>query len=333
MTQNLATPPYFWAPGIGPSAQAMQRLRALVRLPRRAMGEAWFMSEERRLFSGLMDEDPLRWRQDELDCALFELSSGPGSFGARREWLVWFGFLLPRAQTLIGDGQQPYFFGRWLHGALTTATFVHCPDPSLSNLPPHVRRDLLDTLARTLFAAQRWNQGRVAANNFFEPLGDSPHHGLYFDGGDALAASCLLVLKYLDAELIDGWLVSALGISDPNWRAAFVVWLAGSAPLIVDGAYPDQLSHSELYPATWQHHHLIHAPAAPLTLDDAENSFIDSQRRHAFVSSLRRQLDRSRLGRWREQLTASSNLRHGSEYARRQYETAVERVIERYGLS
>jgi hypothetical protein len=297
------------------------------------MGEAWFMSEERRLFSGLMDEDPLRWQQDEVDSALFELSSGPGSFGPRREWLVWFGFLLPRAQSLIGDGQRPYFSGRWLHGALATATFVHCPDPSLPNLPLHVRRDLLDTLARTLFAAQYWNQGCIAPNQFFEPLGNSPHHGFYFDGGDALAASCLLVLKYLDAELIDGWLVSALGISDPNWRAAFVVWLAGSAPLIVDGAYPDQLIHSEQYPATWQHHHLIHAPTSPLTPDGAENSFIDPQRRHAFVSSLRRQLDHGRLSRWRQELTASSDAQRGFDYARRQYETAAELVIERYGLS
>ncbi|QWF18801.1 hypothetical protein [Lysobacter capsici] len=333
MSENLATSPYFWVPGIGPSAQALQRLRALVRLPRRAMGEAWFMSEERRLFSGLMDEDPLRWRQDELDSALFELSSGPGSFGARREWLVWFGFLLPRAQTLIGDGKAPCFSGRWLHGALATATFVHCPDPGFPNLPLHVRRDLLDTLARTLFAAQHWNHGRVAPNPFFQPLGNSPHHGFYFDGGDALAASCLLVLKYLDAELIDGWLVSALGISDPNWRAAFVVWLAGSAPLIVDAAYPGRLSHSDQYPATWQHDHLIHAPTSPSTSDSAEISFIDPQRRHAFLSALRRQLDRSRLRRWQQELTASSDLLHGFDYARRQYETAAELVIERYGLS
>lgn len=325
--------PYLWNVGEGPDPQALRRLRDGTPLPVAPMGEAWFMGEERGMFPGLMHDDPQQWPDREVEQALFELSSGPNSFGHLPEWTEWCGFLLARAQSLIGD-ERLLSSGQYLHGALASALFVHYPDPQSPTLSPRMRRDLLDTLGRTVLAPQHWRDGRIAPSWFFAPLSDYTIHGLWLSGGGAFAASSMLVLKYLDPELIDGWLDSVLAIDDPAWRAGWAIWLAGSAPLILDGMQPSEFKEDDKHPVAWWNHHVVRG-IAPDPDPDANaplHPFIDPLRRDAFVASLRRRVGRAQLIQWGRALRAPEGHRLSIEGARRQYDQAVDVIVKRYGL-
>lgn len=334
MGNTPAVSAYVWTPGLGPDPQALQRLRDSAPLPKKPMGEAWFISMDRGMFLGLMHDDPWQWRSDQLGTALFELSSGPGSFGPMREWTVWFDFLLPRAQALIGTDAAQAIEGQSLHGSLASAAFVHYADPILPGRPPHVRRDLLDTLARTMLAPEYWNDGRVVPSCFFAPLSDSWIYGLRFNGRGPFAASCFLVLKYLEPELIDGWFASVIAIDDPYWRAALVIWLAGSTSLILDGEQPATSEEDDQFPASWSNCELVHGAMPKPSLDPTAQvtPFIDSQRRAAFLDSVRHHLNLQLLSQWGEALQPPPDQTLPFDGSRWQYDSAALLVVERYDL-
>lgn len=323
---------YAWLPGQGPNASALQRLRERAPLPGQPMGEAWFMGDERHMFTALMHKDPQQWPRTELDSALYELSSGPVSFGPMREWTLWFAFLLPRALELVGRSRADAFIDRQLYAALVTATFVHCPDPE--QLPAGVRRDLLDTLGRAMFAPSHWSACGLAMNAFCSPVqrlpGLHPGDSLYPAG--AFSASCTLIAKYLEPEFIEGWLASALAIDDPYWRAGWVAWLAGAAPMLLDGAYPDALPLDREHPTAWSNSHLVQAPSALVVPGSAPASFLGAGSRHALVSALRKQLSRERLQHWDARLVEAGTLRPDFEYILLKYRSAAQCVLNRYRL-
>ncbi|WP_152566064.1 hypothetical protein [Lysobacter antibioticus] len=324
--------PYVWLPGQGPNAGALQRLRERAFLPKQAMGEAWFMGQERRMYTALMHEDPQQWPRSELDSALYELSSGPASFGPMHEWSLWFAFLLPRALELVGRFRADAFIDRQLCAALVTATFVHFPDPE--QLPAGVRRDLLDTLGRAMFAPSHWSASGLAVNAFCSPMQRLPglHPGESLYPADAFSASCTLIAKYLEPECIEGWLASALAIEDPYWRAGWVAWLAGAAPMLLDGAYPDALPFHSEHPTAWSNSHLLQAPSALVVTGAPAASFLGSESRHALTAALRRQLNRERLQRWGTRLSEAGAQPPDFEYFLVQYRNAARLVLDRYQL-
>ncbi|UZW62557.1 hypothetical protein [Lysobacter enzymogenes] len=340
MTDTSTPRPYFWTPGTGPDPQALQRLRALTRLPKQAMGEAWFMSENRGRFFSLMHDDPRQWPELDLRNALFELSSGISCFGPRREWQLWCAFLLPRSLELL-DTIDAYD-ARHLHPALVTATLMNLAQPAFPHLPPPLSRDLLDTLGRAMFAPSLWLDGRICEQAWCRPFGRTVH-GDMIDPSHSFAASCTLALKLLDPAQIPGWLASALAIDDPYWRAAWVVWLHAAAPMILDGLYPDELDLDEQRDwkpdtardpnlAVWEYSHTIRREACIRVPGQDAPAFIDPSNRHAFVAALRSLLGRGRLEQWSLGLFATQAYPGQLDYARRQYAVAARDIVERYGL-
>lgn len=296
-------------------------------MPKHPMGEAWFMGEERAMYWDLMHEDPQQWPTTQLDTALEELTSGPGSFGPMDEWTRWFHFLLPRAQMLIDPSRSH------LHEALVSATFVHCIDPAMPGRSPEFRRDLLDSLGRTLLTPACWKDGRAVPYRLLTLVGRNAFNDIWIEGGSGLAASCCLVLKYLDPELIDAWLASVLVIEDPYWRAAFVLCLAGMAPLILDGVQPDSLDEELEFAATWNGHWLVHgATPSPKLAPQAVPALIDAVRGAAFVAALRRQLDFAGLMEMGDAVIAPDGSDLDFGLSRWQYDNACVVVHQRYGL-
>lgn len=322
---------YRWVPGQGPDRAALQRLRALTRVPKQPMGEAWFMGETRRMYPALMHDDPSRWPREELDSALYELASGPVAFGPLREWSLWFAFLLPRALELLGRSGAAALDDDRLLSGLITATFVHYPD--CERVPAHLRRDLLDTLGRAMFAPSLWNASGMKEGAFCSPWQRGTRYGDMLYPSDAFSASCALIAKYLDPERLVDWLDSVMRIADPFWRAGWVVWLAGAAPILVDGAYPNALDSDGSHPAGWLNAHLLDAPSKPIVPGVPPPAFVDAQRRRLLQASLRRSLDRGRLRHWGADLRAAG-ASHGEafDYVLWQYDSAAEAVAERYRL-
>ena len=342
MTDTSISSPYFWTPGAGPDPNALRRLRALTRLPKQAMGEAWFMSEERRRFVSLMHDDPHQWPDLDLSTALFELSSGTVSFGPQREWHLWCAFLLPRALELLGPGADP-FRARRLHPALVTAALIHLEQPAFAHLPPHVPRDLLDTLGRAMFEPSLWREGRMRANAWCLPFDRRTVYGETIDPSQPFAASCALALKLLEPAQLPGWLSSALAIEDPYWRAAWVTWLHAAAPMILDGAYPDELDPDDSREwnsyslcgsrlAVWENSHVLKRETRVHLSDEDATRFIDTARRDAFVAALRGLLGRGRSEQWAIALYATETHRGQLDCARSQYRDAARGVLERYAL-
>ncbi|MBT2749476.1 MULTISPECIES: hypothetical protein [unclassified Lysobacter] len=320
-----AQPTYRWIPGHGPDPEALQRLRERAPMPKEPMGEAWFMGGERQMYTGLMQPDPRSWSKRELENALEALTSGPHSFGHSDEWSRWFDFLLPRALQRDDDSE--------LYPLLVSALFVHCLDPALPGRDPGFRRDLLDTLGRRLMAPSCWDHGRAGGSDgLLRPLGG----GFYAIAADgAIAAACCLVLRYLDADSIDGWIESVLAIDDPAWRCAFVVWLAGAAVLMFDGAQPASMGNPLYLGIGWDGHWLLDGsiPARSLDPDAAQFAFFHPAQVSALCASLKRRLDLSTMLVWGEQLAALSIPECDRTTTLWQYETAVVQVLDRYGLS
>ncbi|MGJ7904579.1 hypothetical protein [Lysobacter sp. 1R34A] len=323
---------YVWQPGQGPDASALERLRERAPMPGQPMGEAWFMGDERHMFTTLMHEDPQQWPRSELSSALYELSSGPVAFGPMREWNLWFPYLLPRALELVGRFRANAFEDRRLYSMLVTATFVHCPDPE--QVSPGLRRDLLDTLGRAMLAPSHWSACGLAGDAFCSPVQRLPgvHPGDSLYPADAFSASCTLIAKYLQPELIGDWLTSALAIDDPYWRAGWVAWLAGAAPMLLDGAYPDALPLKDEHSIVWEGSHLLQAPSALVVPGLAPASFLGSGSRHALVSALRKQLNRERLQRWDARLAEAGAQRSDFDYFVLEYRNAARFVLGRYRL-
>lgn len=339
---DISTSPYFWTPGAGPDPRALQRLRALTRLPKQAMGEAWFMSEERGRFESLMHDDPRQWPDLDLGNALFEISSGISCFGPRREWQLWCAFLLPRALELLNPAADAYR-ARHLHPALVTATLMNLQRPAFAHLPPQLPRDLLDTLGRAMFAPALWHDGRMREDAWCLPFTFGTIYGDMIDPAHPFAASCTLALKLLEPGQLRGWLASALAIEDPYWRAAWVAWLHAAAPMILDGADPGELdldeprewnphAPSEPHLAAWENSHLLKRESEARSPDGGAPRFIDATRREAFVAALRGLLGRGRLEQWAIALSAIESHPGQLDYARSQYRTAARGVLERYAL-
>jgi hypothetical protein len=74
---------FVWMPGEGIDPASLSRIRLYFRRPNEPMGEAWFMSEERRFFHELRGNlDGLTaWHLQE---PLQEIASGTSSFGPKR---------------------------------------------------------------------------------------------------------------------------------------------------------------------------------------------------------------------------------------------------------
>lgn len=342
MIEASTSLPNFWAPGAGPDPLALQRLRALTRLPKQAVGEAWFMGEHRGRFFSLMHDDPRQWPEMDLRTALFEISSGISCFGPRREWQLWCAFLLPRSLELLDPALDAYS-ARHLHPALVTATLMNLAQPAFPRLPPQVPRDLLDTLGRAMFASSLWHAGRMREQAWCRPLRVGTIDGDTIQPDQTFAASCTLALKLLEPTQLQGWLASALAIDDPHGRAAWVVWLHAAAPMILDGLYPDELDPDEPGEwnpdtardpslAVWENSHTIKREACVRVPGQDAPSFIDPDNRHAFVAALRSLLGRGRLEQWALALSASQAYPGQLDYARRQYAVAARGALERYRL-
>lgn len=321
----MTPPAYRWIPGQGPDADALRRLRERAPRPKKPMGEAWFMGDERAMYAGLMQPDPQAWSRRELENALDALTSGPRSFDHSHEWSGWFDFLLPRILERPDDSRH--------YPLLVTAVFVHCLDPALPGRDPGFRRDLLDTLGRRLMAPSCWPSTQAAGNDgLLRPL-ESGFYAIH--AGGAISAACCLVLRYLDEASIDGWIASVLAIDDAAWRCAFVVWLAGAAPLMFDGVQPEHMDNPTYLDIGWDGHWLLDGSIPSRTLDPAapQFAFFAQAQRRALLASLKHRLDLATMLRWGETLADCAIPECDRTTTAWQYDAAVLVVLERYDLS
>lgn len=324
---RYASPVFRWAPGEGPDAEALARLQRRFPRPRVPMGDAWFMGDERCMYTSLLSPDPTTWSCDDLRGALWALASGPGSFGYMREWSLWFPYLVHAALPFV---EGPAFLDSE-YGVLVSAVMVHCPDPDASPHGEGFIDDVLLTLGRMPMMDVCWDERRWTSRNAF-PAVEHTVHGWVLSGRGNLHAACTLLARYLDEVSLDAWLASTLDIDDSLWRAGMVSWLAHVVPLLEDPSrWPAAL---DIGPGSWDASHCV-TGRTPEGQGDAVSGpfpFFDPSRRVALCAAVRRHASRSRLRAWGVALQALPGEPGQWSGVCTDYVAACRRIIAAYAL-
>lgn len=279
MKSKRTDKPYLWVPGEGCDHAALVRMSCNIDKPRTPMGEAWFMGETRGMFTGLMG-DLIDAPLDEVQNALFEISSGTRNFGPRDEWSDWFHYIL--SETVICAHHAVAFHSHV--EPLVTAFITQYPNGISRELYRGFRADALATLGRCMMDGECWKDGRIIPGRF---LHRQYNPGAcvwgWADASGDFAASLFFCLKYLSAQEIDPWLRSVLSIASPHWRAQIMVWFIGAHELLTGAvADPSGFEIRDRPSLHWQDAHLLRYPWK----DEEGPAFLPQENREAALATI-----------------------------------------------
>lgn len=246
-----------WIPGHGISTDAIARMRENLKQPDLLMGEAWFMSEERRMYPELADRETfLDLETNDLTSVLFEISSGTSSFGPYEEWTEWFKFLLP--DLVFKSLDRQWFKTYVLQPVLTdfmAVFWIGIPTPY-----DGFRDDVIRTLFRALMDKTMWTndlKGPEFLTEFENGRGE-----IVLDWGQGrsdgnVAAMLMFGIKYLEPEEIPTWTRSVVTIDNIYWRGNLLNWLLGAYDVLKKG-YVDPSTFDEDHPElSWDSAHVL----------------------------------------------------------------------------
>ena len=331
MHDRLPPTKLIWKPGEGPCPAASQRLREAFPRPRQAMGEAWFMSDERKLYRSLLNDTALTASDPELSAAVENLASGPTCFGPRAEWTEWLHYLLGRLPALIDDWQTAELFE-------TCVTAVVARYPAGRTEAPYTLffDDMLASLGRSLLSDKMWLDGRLVGGKVLSGVEEvSDEREVWARAGGAFSASLFLTAKYVADESLPSWWQSVVAIDDPIWRADLLLWLAAASPMFLDPeAQPADLELPLNYGAGWEWCHCLKGayPTADEQSTD-QHPFLPTSRQQAMVECFRDSLSADRLLAWNVALEAALPRNDASLIVQSQLQEALDRCISVYKLS
>lgn len=299
---EISYSPFLWTPGLGPDAAALKRMRNAFPCPATAMGEAWFMSEQRVTFPLLLGElDALPNRK--IRRPLEEIASGPCSFGQLDEWTQWFHYLLPR---LI-----PRVHGAWsLVGVLVTGFMAQHPDGLGNPSYPEFATDALLTLGRCVMAPICWPDGALDIETCLGKHRIADGRRLWLDASEALSSSLFFCAKYLPSEAVQPWFASTLAIADPRWTAQMMVWLVGAHPILTgEVTQPADLAIDHPFNVGWDSHHALSGNySGDLGRDAPLSQFLPPENSQAILRVVRTCATLDKLVAWDEAIKADRDL-------------------------
>lgn len=307
--ENLPQTPFQWIPGQGPDRDALARLKSRFARPTRAMGEAWFMGEERIVYDWLLNKDVGELPVEDIEAVLIEIASGLTIFGHADAWADWFGYLLPRCIPRAFDYRTDYLIEH-----LVTAFMAAMPCPSMSWGYPSFRDDALLTLGRAIMAPALWPYGPgVSKGCLHSEATTQTGYPIWGDASGDFSASMFFCLKYLAPSDVPGWTKSVFAIPCPRWRAQLLVWLCGAKD-IVDGkiAHPAGLDEHRQIKVGWAWSHVIGAENAAYdeSMEYAGQpvEFLPMTNRSLFNEIVRDTLNDELLTEWLESLMEFEHL-------------------------
>jgi hypothetical protein len=255
--------PFTWTPGDGIDSAALSRLQAHLPRPTKPMGEAWFMGDERGMFTELLGNlDALSTR--ELQKPLGQIASGTSSFGPMREWNSWYhyllGALLPRSHEA---------FVSYLMESLLTGFMALYPNGIHRAPYKGFREDVLFTLGRCMMDGSCWNGSDIVIGKILCQSDSNPNSvWVWWDASGDFSGSMFFCLKYLPESSVERWLRSVFDIPSPHWRAQVIVWLVGAHDVLTNVVHwPSELSTPARPSVAWEWSHTLDAKMA--TADDS----------------------------------------------------------------
>lgn len=244
---------FVWTPGRGIDADALARLQLTFRKPPEPMGEAWFMSETRRMFPELQGELADLTAQ-ELQIPLAEIATGTSSFGPFGEWATWYHYLLGQ---LIPRSHDASVYS--LLEILVTGFVAQYPNGVHRPPYPEFAQDVLSTLGRCVMEPRCWDGDQIVVGAFLHRSNHNPARTWqWYDASGDLSASLFLCLKYLPASAVGTWFRSVLEIPSPHWRAQIIAWLVGAHALLLGAKmWPSELEIGAYPGVDWDWSHCL----------------------------------------------------------------------------
>jgi hypothetical protein len=273
------------------------------------MGEAWFMSKERKLHHELYTlgarDLPLR----DLQAALEDISSGTQCFGHFEEWDTWLPHLLP---DLVSRSHEQYIADLLLENTITAFMAVYWT--AVREEYPGFASDVRLTLGQALMAPALWTPDPLEPGNptrsipvFLSMAGRGEMRVPDWGSSNApgsLAAAMAFCLKYLPEPDLWSWASTLFAIEHPHWRFAVLVWYVGAQSLRTL-RMPLARDYEKAAPGiTWQSFHLLKTPGsrdanAELPSDHNQaRDFLTPIRLATVLDAMRAQLTVDRLAAW-----------------------------------
>src|SRR5262245_12793452 len=285
----MAVENYQWIPGRGPSATALKRMREQIKRPEEPMGEAWFISEKRLLYSEMMEQDPLTLSDRYLTDVLWEIASGTKCFGHLEEWDQWFLFLLP---LLIERSHQDW---RLLEDTMTA--FFSVFDNGISEIYDGHRDDVISSLSLCLMKEELWfdwvdelTKMKTRRPKFLAE-GVEPHKWNCRETSPEVAVSMFFCMKYLCPEEITSWVKFLVAINDPFWQAHLLVWLVGFDDFMKQPPGTKERIKKANPIIRWQNDFLTEP-------DSDQIDFLPEANVRAFFDNVRQEINSEVLFRW-----------------------------------
>jgi|GEM_PF-1707473 len=221
---------FIWTPGNGPDETARQRLIHRFPKPTSPMGEAWFMSNERRMYTEAL-QITFEYLDHTITNRMFdEIITGPPCFGQLDEWQRWFHYFLPNLIPLAFKKPGTSYIAEWLASAI----FSQLPEGLEDGPYRGFRDDVLATLGQVLMAPDIWQDGHLKwQGGLFKEGGRYGDSSWYLDQtSPPISALLFFCVKYLRPSQIEPWFRSAINIDCPLWRSQLIVWLTGARRIL-----------------------------------------------------------------------------------------------------
>jgi hypothetical protein len=285
----MAVENYQWIPGCGPSAPALKRMREQIKKPEEPMGEAWFMSEERLLYTEMMEQDPLKLSHNYLGKVLWEIASGTKCFGRLEEWDQWFQFLLP---TLVEKSHEGFEF---LED--TIGSFFNVFDNGITEIYDGFRDDVINTLSLCLMKGELWfdwvdevSKTKIQRPYFLVDSGIARRWNCGITRSE-VSISLFFCLKYLRPEEIASWVKSLVAINDPFWQAHMLIWLVGFDDFRKQPPGTKQRIKKASPGIRWRYDFLNE-------MISDERDFLPERNVQTFINNVRQEINAETLFRW-----------------------------------
>lgn len=251
------------------------------------MGEAWFMGTKRRMFTELMTDTPDHWTPDLLWTPLYELASGPGSFGCRPEWTSWMQFFLAQLPTRI---EGPAWSSAY--ECLVSAFIAHFSDEQVAGPYDGFYGDVLATLGKIPMSPTNWVDGWLSGKGLISSV-ENTVYGPSISCGGAFSAALFLHLKYLNEHAVVDWLSSVFAIRDHIWRIKLILWLEASSFLLINsGHQPSELEDEPSDGSGWEASWCLKgsSPSRHVDASQIEIPFISERRQQILRDQVQSQL-------------------------------------------
>lgn len=289
--------------------------------PAAPMGEAWFQSDARVMFTELLERPIAEVSIELLENVLWEISSGISSFGHRREWHDWFKHLLPH---LIPRSSQTYAFHALIES--TATAFMNVFWNGITEEYPGFGADVIDSLGQSLMEPDVWvessnnqlNVPRTYPIFLAREDDDGAIAPLFWHAGESnnrLSCMMFFCLKYLPASQIPGWVSSVMAIENPYWKGALAVWLLGAQDLLGDKIARVSKIEKTNPSVKWNNWHVlrsrygsIDAEEPPCAEFNDNKDFLPAENNVLFLMEIKRQLTPEVLIQWTDAIATEPNL-------------------------